>query len=461
MEFVAQHVIRTFFSRAMSDMYQHEVPQYGTLLEIVDEVNSATLAANPELHALLKKNNDLARVSEERHGAIRLGTAEELQIMRELFAVMGMYPVSYYDLSIAAIPVHATAFRPISDLDLKNNPFRIFTSLLRTELIEDSDIRAMAIQTLNSRNIFTSRVKELIALNRKQGGLSLPEATEFVREALETFRWHSKAITSLDVHNVLEQVHPLTADVVCFKGPHINHLTPRTLDISTIQNKMQEKGLNPKAIIEGPPERKVPILLRQTSFKALEEAILYPSGKGRYKKGSHKARFGEIEQRGAALTPKGKKLYEDLLNQVRSKIIPALDGSNAAEYYQILNIEFLTFPDSLEEMRLQGLVYLEYHPTEKGIQHAGSIENNDLNSLLKNGFIEYTPIIYEDFLPISAAGIFTSNLGSVNPNATISAGNQEVFEESLGIQVINPFELYAQKETDSLNAALTRLGTSQ
>lgn len=227
MEFVAQHVIRTFFSRAMSDMYQHEVPQYGTLLEIVDEVNSATLAANPELHALLKKNNDLARVSEERHGAIRLGTAEELQIMRELFAVMGMYPVSYYDLSIAAIPVHATAFRPISDLDLKNNPFRIFTSLLRTELIEDSDIRAMAIQTLNSRNIFTSRVKELIALNRKQGGLSLPEATEFVREALETFRWHSKAITSLDVHNVLEQVHPLTADVVCFKGPHINHLTPR------------------------------------------------------------------------------------------------------------------------------------------------------------------------------------------------------------------------------------------
>lgn len=458
MEFVAQHVIRTLFSRAMSDMYQKEVPQYGTLLEIVNEVNSATLTANPELLALLKRNSDLARISEERHGAIRLGTAEELQTIRELFAVMGMYPVGYYDLSIAAIPVHATAFRPISDLDLKNNPFRVFTSLLRTELIEDPDIRAMAIKILASRDIFTPRVRELIALNRVQGGLSLQEATEFVNEALETFRWHDKAITSLDIHNILEQVHPLTADVVCFRGPHINHLTPRTLDISTIQNKMREKGLNPKAIIEGPPERTVPILLRQTSFKALEEPILFPTERGRYETGTHKARFGEIEQRGVALTPKGKKLYEQLLNQVRSKIIPVIDGSNATKYEQILNTEFLAFPDSLDEMRQLGLVYLEFHPTEKGIQYAGTIQNKNISYLIKNGFIEYSPIIYEDFLPISAAGIFTSNLGTVNPLATISAGNQGVFEESLGTKVIDFFKLYSSKETDSIKTTLTLLG---
>jgi uncharacterized glyoxalase superfamily metalloenzyme YdcJ len=32
-----------------------------------------------------------------------------------MFAVMGMYPVSYYDLSQAGVPVHSTAFRPIDD----------------------------------------------------------------------------------------------------------------------------------------------------------------------------------------------------------------------------------------------------------------------------------------------------------------------------------------------------------
>ncbi|WP_298626120.1 DUF1338 family protein [uncultured Legionella sp.] len=458
MEFVAQHVIRTLFSRAMSDMYQQEVPQYGTLLDIVHEVNSASLAANPELLTLLTKNNDLARISEERHGAIRLGTAEELQTIRELFAVMGMYPVGYYDLSIAAIPVQATAFRPLNDLDLKNNPFRVFTSLLRTELIEDQDIQAMVIKILAARDVFTPRVRELIALNKAQGGLSLQEAKEFVHEALETFRWHDKALTSLEIHTILENIHPLIADVVCFKGPHINHLTPRTLDISSIQNKMREQGLSPKAVIEGPPERAIPILLRQTSFKALEEVILYPSEHGQYETGSHKARFGEIEQRGVALTPKGHTLYEQLLAQVRAKIIPALDGSNAEEYEQILNTEFLTFPDSLDEMRQQGLVYLEYHPTEKGIQHAGTIQEKDVNVLIKNGLIEYNAIIYEDFLPVSAAGIFTSNLGSVNPQNALLAGSKELFEETLGTKVLNPFELYAKKETDSLKAALTRLG---
>ncbi len=31
------------------------------------------------------------------------------------------------------------------------------------------------------------------------------------------------------------------------------------------------------------------------------------------KQGTHTARFGEIEQRGVALTPKGRQLYDDLL----------------------------------------------------------------------------------------------------------------------------------------------------
>ena len=55
----------------------------------------------------------------------------------------------------------------------------------------------------------------------------------------------------------------------------------------------------------------VPILLRQTSFKALEEPVLFA---GEHK-GTHTARFGEIEQRGVALTPKGRELYDRLLNQ--------------------------------------------------------------------------------------------------------------------------------------------------
>jgi hypothetical protein len=39
--------IRENFSQAMSAMYQQEVPQYGTLLELVADVNLAVLENNP------------------------------------------------------------------------------------------------------------------------------------------------------------------------------------------------------------------------------------------------------------------------------------------------------------------------------------------------------------------------------------------------------------------------------
>lgn len=116
--------IREQFSQAMSAMYQQEVPQYGTLLELVADVNLSVLENNPQLHEKMVNADELARLNVERHGAIRVGTAQELATLRRIFAIMGMYPVSYYDLSQAGVPVHSTAFRPIDDASLARNPFR-------------------------------------------------------------------------------------------------------------------------------------------------------------------------------------------------------------------------------------------------------------------------------------------------------------------------------------------------
>src|SRR6478735_6119450 len=148
--------IRSAFSKAMSAMYKTEVPAYGTLMELVAKVNADTLAADPALKARLDATDNLERISEERHGAIRLGTAAELAMMRRVFAVMGMYPVGYYDLSEAGVPVHSTAFRPVGDAALKRNPFRVFTSLLRLDLIADEALRAEAEAILRKRQIFTA-----------------------------------------------------------------------------------------------------------------------------------------------------------------------------------------------------------------------------------------------------------------------------------------------------------------
>ncbi len=450
--FLSPDAIRASFSSAMSSMYRTEVPAYGTLLSLVAEVNAKTLAASPEMAQRLEQTDTLERISEERHGAIRVGTPAELSMLRRVFAVMGMYPVGYYDLSEAGVPVHSTAFRPVGDAALKINPFRVFTSLLRLDLIEDAELREEARKTLDARQIFTAKAISLLEKAEMNGGLDAADATSFVTEILETFRWHDHASVSNDLYRRLHDAHRLIADVVSFKGPHINHLTPRTLDIDAVQALMPANGISPKAVIEGPPTRNCPILLRQTSFKALEESVSFVNAEGNWEKGSHTARFGEIEQRGIALTPKGRALYDRLLTKSREVIRPAADGSNAQAYIDALHDAFKDFPDDWATIRTEKLGYFRYTPV------AGStIRGDDLEDLIRKGAVQFDPIVYEDFLPVSAAGIFQSNLGDTTAQNFAASPSQQEFELHLGGPVLDEFEHYANLENASIEACLQQL----
>lgn len=217
-KFVSPDAIRSAFSAAMSAMYREEVPAYGTLMDLVADVNAKVLADDSHLHERLTETDALERISEERHGAIRLGTAAELSMMRRVFAVMGMFPVGYYDLSAAGVPVHSTAFRPVDDAALKHNPFRVFTSLLRLDLIADEKLRAQSQDVLSKRNIFTAGAVALVEKAEAEGGLLEEDAKTFVAEVLETFRWHDRANVSAELYHRLHDAHRLIADVVSFKG---------------------------------------------------------------------------------------------------------------------------------------------------------------------------------------------------------------------------------------------------
>ncbi|MGO2240270.1 MAG: 2-oxoadipate dioxygenase/decarboxylase HglS [Halomonas sp.] len=446
--FLATNDVRDRFSTAMSAMYQTEVPQYGTLLELVEQVNQETLNQQPALRRRLEAQGELARLSVERHGAIRVGSADELSMLRRLFAVMGMYPVGYYDLSEAGVPVHSTAFRPIEGEALACNPFRVFTSLLRLELTESEALRQRAEEILTKRDIFTPKVRDLIKRFETQGGLTSDEADQFVNEALETFRWHQDATVDLDTYQALSAEHRLIADVVCFRGPHINHLTPRTLDIDEVQRRMPSVGMNPKAVIEGPPRREASILLRQTSFKALEESIRFAGDA----QGTHTARFGEVEQRGMALTPKGRALYDKLLNEGRKETA----GLDNDAHQAVMNKVFTALPDSDEAMRREGLAYFHYHLTDAGKVATGNT-SSDMDALIAQGLVEAQPITYEDFLPVSAAGIFQSNLGGNASDAYAGDANREAFEEALGAPVTDELALYAEREQASQQRILAAL----
>src|SRR5690625_2636886 len=123
--------LRAAFARSLSDMYGKEVPAYTSLLDVSHAVNADVVE---RIGADAERLGSIARVTAERHGAIRLGTPREMAQVATIFGAMGMHPVGFYDLreaaTSAAVPVISTAFRPIEAEELARNPFRVFTSML-------------------------------------------------------------------------------------------------------------------------------------------------------------------------------------------------------------------------------------------------------------------------------------------------------------------------------------------
>ncbi|PTU02832.1 DUF1338 domain-containing protein, partial [Pseudomonas sp. HMWF031] len=212
----------------------------------------------------------------------------------------------------------------------------------------------------------------------------------------------------------------------------------------------------PKAVIEGPPRRQCPILLRQTSFKALDEPIAFTDQAEA--RGSHSARFGEIEQRGAALTPKGRALYDRLLNAARDELKDFPNEANAARYNALMVQHFSEFPDTYEGMRQQDLAYFRYFVTEKGLA-AKALNTLTLEDLVSGGYLQVEPLVYEDFLPVSAAGIFQSNLGDAAQTHYGVHSNQQAFEQALGRPTIDELGLYAETQRRSIEQCFAVLST--
>lgn len=161
-------------------------------------------------------------------------------------------------------------------------------------------------------------------------------------------------------------------------------------------------------------------------------------------KGTHTARFGEIEQRGIALTAKGRALYDQLLQKSET-------GTDNDVHQQKLTATFATFPDHLRTLREQQLAWFTYRLSEKGLASPMQIVGqHDIDRLLEEELIIATPMIYEDFLPVSAAGIFQSNLGGESQPRQQGHSSRAAFELDLGAAVWDEIALYGQRQQASL-----------
>ena len=259
----------------------------------------------------------------ERHGAIRVGNVRELADVADLFAAFGMYPVGFYDLRDATppVPVVSTAFRPIDADQLEHNPFRVFTSMLATADTRffSPELRVRVERFLAERRLFDPALIAEARCIAAAGGAEPERAETFVAEAVAAFALSREPIDR-GWYEELTDVSAVAADIAGVTTTHINHLTPRVLDIDELYRRMTERGVTMTDAIQGPPRWHGPdVLLRQTSFRALSEPRRFRAADGSVADGTLRVRFGEVESRGVALTPKGRGRFDAAMATPRSR----------------------------------------------------------------------------------------------------------------------------------------------
>ncbi len=506
----------------LSRMFGEEVPLYDRSLLVNRECNRTVCRLLAHLHrGFAITDEEIERDSAERHGAIRIGRSDEYRWIARFFAIFGMEPHGFYDMTAVGAksqPVIATAFR-----SMVRPEHRVFTSLLQTACF-GAATRDRIESILADREVFSPEARRLVEKAEAEGGLDRDDADALIREATtRIFCWTGQARDHRLYEELCRAGFKIAADIACFERHHLNHLTPNTfcMDLYTAAMKhamgerdaerfladaesaleqlaeeatadwmiLHFKHLSPEQVdamepgeipagairqlaadlvdrfrqpdldfsglghqgfkdhTEGPPAG-VPVLLRQDAYRALPEPVRFLEADGRVIEAEHTARFGEIEQRFHATTPVGRELYDRCLTEAEQR--PADEA-------------FAPFPRTLPELLERGLVHGRPRPTAAGLDAAaaGSIDTTDLHELARRGFVRIDGLRYEDFLPVSAAGIFASNLQQYGTIAT--AAEKPVFEAAMleaimGRPIIDPAVVVRGEEAAATLATLEALG---
>ncbi len=463
---VGSTALRTRFAARLSALYGAEVPAYTTLVEVSQQVNQRVLEREG---AGAERLGSIDRVTAERHGAIRVGTPHELAQVARVFGALEMVPCGFYDLRDAApapVPVVSTAFRPVDRDELAANPFRVFTSMLVPEdrRFFDADLEGRLRGFLASRELFPPELLALADAAVAHGELSAPDADRFLDLAAASFTLSTEPVDRA-WYDELDRVSAVAADIGGVASTHLNHLTPRVLDIDDLYASMQAQGIEMIDEIQGPPRWDGPdVLLRQTSFRALAEPRTFREPDGTVTDGTLRVRFGEVEARGIALTPAGRNRFDELVAEVDRRLVEQPGAVRAEVAPEVWGTGL---PATERDLCLEGLGFFTFTVDDQVVagrvspEQSAALAAGDVAALVRAEVLHPDPIVYEDFLPRSAAGIFASNLtsgGSMDAGQGGAERDADWLSDRIGAPVRVPEDIYAQEASASLQAAGQVLG---
>lgn len=130
----------------------------------------------------------------------------------------------------------------------------------------DEDLAGRVTTFLDRRQLFDPA---LIAQARQiaaDGGCTGEAGEDFVARAVASFALSGEPVDRA-WYGELSAISAVAADIAGVSTTHINHLTPRVLDIDDLYRRMSQRGIAMIDAIQGPPRWTGPdVLLRQTSF---------------------------------------------------------------------------------------------------------------------------------------------------------------------------------------------------
>ncbi|WP_157254450.1 2-oxoadipate dioxygenase/decarboxylase family protein [Nonomuraea typhae] len=118
------------------------------------------------------------------------------------------------------------------------------------------------------------------------------------------------------------------------------------------------------------------------------------------------------------------------------------------------------FPGTERELAVGRLGFFTYRPVPERARD-GRLPGGGLAGLLEDGWVRAEPIVYEDFLPRSAAGIFQSNLsgeGRKDGSRAAAGYDGAWLSGAMGREVLDPFALYEAQQDRSLREVAGTFG---
>jgi len=420
--------LRAHFAQRLSDCLARVVPGHTALIDGAGEVNA---------HVTSQRLGGGERLAVERQGTIRVGSPAELAAVARIFAAMGMYPTGFYDLrelSDGTVPIVATGFRPNDPVELERNPFRVFAALLTTmdQAFFTTELAARIDASVERREPFSPRLLALADRAVSETGLSDADAEEFLTLATETFTSPTEP-TDLGWYEELAEVSSIAAEIAGVDQVTIQHLAPRVLDLEAFAARLPDLGIRALGVV-GPPGWNGPDLLVRQVLLATPSPDVDPGVDPRLRY------LGEVESRGIALTRLGRQLYDTY----GPDALPDTEEGLAGAAFAVTNLTAV--PERVRD----------------GRPPAG-----DLSSLLAAGWLTSEPVLFEDFLPESAAQLFrsrrTSGRARRSRNPRHAPWSSPVLDSAwlagaLQCELLDPDELYWLRSTVSEQVALSELG---